>query len=685
MATIPRLTQPRVQQSPLSGVRTAAPSVNPGATQGAFGERQAEVARREGEALGQVGAAAVKTGAIFQEANNRLQAREDSIRRTRALATADTAARQLILEEESGGDLSLPENVTSLRDRVNQQFDQAVGEFGGGLPENSLIFQEDMARLRAKLNAELTQKGVAAARGAMDSALSNTVTQLSGVVASNPAALTDAQAELSEYIQRNYAPAMNAEDEAAAVKAGMETLATSAVDFLISSANYGDALTTLESPNVQPFLSPERARQLRLKIYTGQGEEQKLQAEIQTRLRIMEDAGVEITPQIAAAAATGVNIAKTGPRTLADKVVEFEAMMARANNDPNFAASAEEVQKLAGATPDKADPLLGKGFQGRGIVLLNDLAPGFEAGTLSEQETRFFLTVAGALQNSLDSQGNRFELPATLRATLATQGFDARSLISESGIPAVSQALEAAPGDFTTGGALPLTDPNALVETDPAAGRAEAPTDPTSTASTTVLSNAVATADPNNPRSVAEAIDATGINFYNVANELTGIGSTLRQVASGAEIIGDFVKAPETRQARQAFAAFIPFLIASFQQTERFGNAERESLEEKLKFVQGSFGKNPNALQEDLIGLDNFLSVQEANLRELVEKEGSTSGKQFAKNKDALADIALSRRLLGVPPLITDDAHGLRLLEEGVIKPGDKVRLHGQPGLHEVQ
>lgn len=678
MARVPVVRGPRVGPEVVRPLGGTFQDVGP--TAGAFGEAEARAAGQTVEALGQAGQAAARVALELQEADNRLQAREDSLSRIRALAQARQEAQELVTAAEAGSDLSVRENVAALRARVGQAFDLAEQGFGGeGLPDNRLIFMEDMARLRAQFDADLVNRGVRAGNAAMDAELEQKVSELTQLVETNPAALPDAQAELTLWIDRNYARTKSAAEEVAARQAGMETIATAAVDFLIAGRQYDEALVRMSQPSVRAFLSEDRARELRMRIFAGQGQEAKVRAEVETKLDVVRSAGVEITPQIAVAAATGINITQSrGPRTIPEKVAEFEATMQRATGNQNFSATPEQVAKISGAATGEDRPF-GGGERGRARALVADLNEEFRAGTISPEDAVLYMGAVAAIRSIDPVTQTQGELDLPTREALEAQGISPALITSPEGVSqfqelrqrltgqeAVESVSEA--GEFSVGGALPAPQQQEGVVADVIA----AARGPVQQMTQAVEGTALTGQDP------LEAMAATGIKFFDVVDLITGPISSAGARLAGTPFLGKLLQAPEMRQLRQNFALMKPKVASILRRSERYADAERQDLFQRLESLDSQFFVEPLAVRDDMIGIDNALDDEERHIRETLEEEGLVSGERFRDFKDRLNDIIFVRQVMGVPPLVSTEEELMEVIRRRGLKPGDKVRWKGK-------
>lgn len=697
MATIPVTRSPQVSAGV---VRPVAAQQNFGDVRGAFGEREAAARKRDAQAtaataaaLGKAGEQAgqaattlakanAKTAAALDKASRRISARNDALKTIRATSVAEAEVQALITAADAGGDLSLPENIAQLQNEIDQVFDKAERDFGESeLPEGRLDFLADMAKKRATTKAALLEKGVVIGRAMMSAELQKVVNKLSATVGSNPVALPDAQAEIEEFFRTKFNPAMPVEEQVVQRRAAMETVSTAAIDFLINARQYDDALARMNDPTIRPHLGDTRSRQLRLKIFDGQRIAQKVRVEAEVKLDIIRDAGVTITPEIAVAAVTGVNLTRTkGPRTTADKVLEFEQVMAKATGNPDFAASADQVAKIAGATVAEDRPF-GEGFRGSMLQFMTENSDAFAAGTLSPGDFNFMITMGGAIQAVDEITGTRFEMPANLRAAFAAQGISPRQLTTPEGVDEVLAARSRLGATVapvgTPGGGEPETAELSEAGQEKLAALGD---------KLAILESAAKSVDPGADETAeTTALAETGINFYDMAGDLTGIFTGFKLAVSDFDPLSRFINFPAVVKARQQFAVLENSLAFIFRETERFADAERQNLKEKITAVQTGFFKSPGTLQSEMIGLDDVLRVFQANFEESIAKEGEVSGTRARGMLDKVNRLKLVRKLLGVPVMVRDEAALKDLLEKGTVKSGDMVRTPDTDVLSQVE
>jgi hypothetical protein len=175
------------------------------------------------------------------------------------------------------------------------------------------------------------------------------------------------------------------------------------------------------------------------------------------------------------------------------------------------------------------------------------------------------------------------------------------------------------------------------------------------------------------PQAALEAVDTAGINFFDLAELITGPVSGVEQSVSEIPWVGQYFQAAEVRQARQAFNLLKPAVAAVLRRTDRYGDAERKDISARLDNLDSHFLTEPQAMRNDMIGLDNWLAGEEQYYSETIEKEGEVSGQRYRDLQDQLNAIKFIRKVLGVPPTINSEEEYHEMVRERGLKPGDKV------------
>jgi hypothetical protein len=154
---------------------------------------------------------------------------------------------------------------------------------------------------------------------------------------------------------------------------------------------------------------------------------------------------------------------------------------------------------------------------------------------------------------------------------------------------------------------------------------------------------------------------------------VTGPISGATQTLSGIAGVGQFLRAPQTRQARAFVKGFERDVVRVLQNNPRFAVAERQDILKEVTALEGSFLQDPQAWRDDLIGFDNFLAERLRNAQETLES-GTVSREEMQHTLNVFNGLQKAREILGVPPLMPSRSSVDKAIEEGVLKSGDKFR-----------
>lgn len=672
MATIPVLRGPRTQVQPSAGIGDISATQDIRGTAGAFGEAAAAGTAQLAQGLGAAADDAQRTALALQEADNRIKRREDSLRRVQTLAATDAQASEMFTTADSGGNLADPNQVVTLRDQMNQAFTKAEEDYqGSNLEEDRLIFLTEMAKVRSKWNGAVTERGILAGRNAMDVEMSKKVNEFAGMVTATPGALADAQVALQEWITQNYAPAMTPEEEATATQAGMETIATAAVDVLFVGGNYTEALARMEDPSIQPFLSPTRARELRLKAYAGQAETTRVQSIANAKMQVLRDAGIKITPRIAVAAATGINLSTArGPLTLAEKQAQAEGLLERPLTE-------EENQKLAGVHVGE-DNAFGGGEKGRSRGLLADLNEEMRTGTIDPQDLTLYMGAVAAIRSIDPVTGTRGELDLATREALEAQGIDPDKVTAPGGVSQFTELRE----KLTSEGSV-------------AAEQVQADVPPEAQEQVTEASQAIATAT----QGISEAAQATSttpggaadpvvalrgiaernVRLFNVAHLIQGPVPALGRGLSRIPVVGEFIHAPQMNQLKQQLDYFHGLAVDAMRRTERATEQERNDIiNRQLVNMKTAIISTPSVFRNSLIGLHDIMEDEARDISETLDKEGEVSGTRRRALQDRLDALRTVQNVMAVPPMVITEEEFFEVVQRRGLAPTDLVRARGK-------
>lgn len=670
MATIPTLRAPRQQVEPVAGLADFNVTQNIQGTAGAFGQAGAAATGQLAGELGQAADALASGAAALGEADLRIKRREDALRRVQTVSSVNEQAQELFTTADSGGNLARSEEVIALRDQMNNLFTETEkGYQGSNLEEDRLIFLEEMATIRARWNGAITERGLQAGRNGMDVELAKKVAEFAGMVTATPGALADAQVALQNWITKNYAPGMPEEADAAAMQAGMETIATAAVDVLFVGGNYTEALARMEDPSIQPFLSPTRARELRLKAYAGQAETTKVQAIANAKLQVIRDAGIEITPRIAVAAATGINLSSTrAPLTLAEKQAEVEELLKRPLTE-------DETLKLGKAHVGE-DNVFGAGEKGRSRALLADLNEDMRTGTITEENLVLFMGAVAAIRSIDPVTGTRGELDLATREALNAQGIEPDKVTAPGGVSQFTSLREELAGEGGATAATADVPPEAQEQVTEASQAVAATIRGISEAAQATSITPGGTTDPVTAlRGLAER----NVQLFNTAQLIQGPIPALGRGLSKVPVVGEFIHAPQMNQLKQQLDYFHGLAVDAMRRTERATEQERNDIiNRQLVNLKTAIVSTPSVFRNSLIGLHDIMDDEARDITETLDKEGEVSTERRRALQDRLDAIRTVQNVMAVPPLVTTEEDFFEVIQRRGLAPTDFVRALGK-------
>lgn len=614
--------------------------------------------------------------------------REDSLSTIQALRAAEDAVSDLYIQEQTEGDMTKPENVAALRDRIFGEYDKAVAGYSGQLPESRLILQQEVERAKSKWNLSLKDAGLKAGQAAMDAEADKKINELVGLVGDNPDALPDAQAEWGRFIALHYAPSMDKTQEAVRKQTGLQELATAAVDYHFSSLDFDGGLDRMRAPDIAPYLGATRSRELRLKAYQGKGIALRRQAEAQANLQIIRDAGIDESDprwtEIVIAATAGVTLPQIprGPQTLDDKIASFERSMSRATGKP-YVVSPQEVRNLAEAAGGDKNPTLYSENWMRGYLTEN--AEAIRSGVLPQSELERYITVAGMYQGEADPiSGARNQLPVTVRDALTSRGIDPHTLTDPTGVGALQrqrQRAGQATGREPAGGVVADLQDDAALQPGALSPEEQAVKDVVARPVQAINETLAIAADEGtaaDPVHMAGNLERQGIKFFDVVHHLTGAVTGTETFFTTKEPLGRFSLSDETVTLQQGFATVTGTISYAFREGNRYADAERQDIQGRLKALEGNWLKSPQTMRSQMVGLDDALSEHEAHYTEELAKEGTLSAERARDVTDRLSAIRLARKLLGVPPLVLSEEEFWDAVKKNGLSDGDFVRAKGK-------
>ena len=668
MATIPTQNAPRVRLGQLAGVRPLPSQQQVRVPASAFGEAQAAGIQQAAGGLEKASDAAFNSAIRAAEAERRVRAREDAIKRIGATNAMEAKIGGLISAAEIGGDLGDPDQVTTLRDQISEAIGTAESEYGeGGLPDDRLRFLEATAQARGKWNGHLTSIGIKAGKARMNTAAAAVIAEQTSIVAQNPVAFEDAKATVIKWFMDNYADTATPAELAETLNAGMETLSTAAVDFLTTNQLYDQALAMIEDPTVNPFLTPDRKRELRMKIYAGQGKANEIRAKADARIQFVKDTmgpEFEVTEAMTLAAAD-IDIPLN---TTEQKIETLQRLVRTKTGQENWVPTEEVMTRIAGGGRNIADVNPIK-TPGDAQFYLAQVALRFQQGVRPTPTEMGLVGAAIMVATQTGPFGNKMEIPPIVRDMMAELGRPVKRLTTDGGVQDYLRAREdmrqQARGDTTpTRQVLEQFQPDIRELQGVAMPQDLGPAGDTNTRTEV--------------RAATDRMIKTGINYFKQAKMLGGIGSGISDTVSNIYFLGEFFGSPEVVTIRTSFAG-LPWMVKdAFRPGDRYAEALTAQLEPILERISPSFFGEPTFFQNALIGLDDFLSIQEAHYAEVIDKGVKFSPGKLEDLNDRLKGIRLARQAISAPPIFETVQEFWETVRSHGLQDDDEVRYQGK-------
>ena len=652
-----------------------------------FGSAQLQVPQNTGLSSVATGIGKVADVIVAEEdkAARRLAAQDDILTGASIMGELKAAVRGRMLAEENSGNLADPRNVTRLRGEISLEVEkaQAQADASLNLPESQGNFSNSLAATAAGFGDDLFDKSTKAGRAAMGELQRAKVSELSAVVAGNPAAYGEAVASLQRFHETQFDPAMTPDATAVAMQAGMQALAVSRLNFYRANGQHQEVLNQMNDPEVRPFLGPDKISEFALASYTGLAKDEKEAADSLDEKQDLADAygGWDKVPtHVKATAALGRTVAapKAGPRTLADKIAGLE----RAQGTP---ATKDQISRMAGAgaLETGADGSDNQTQARMRATLLKD-AERLRSGVGTAQEVIDYVTTAALyIQSSPNPSLNELKLPAVTREVLDKYGIDPQDLNSPSGIAQLQRlrqqaiVVEQDDPEAQDGPAATASQPGRQPPKIEAAVSVIRDDVQTMTEAVDAAPEVADEAEHVRGAKVLNSMVTAGISFFDQAHKLTGVFSGFKAAVADTEFLGRFFRQPEIAGLRQAFQMVFPVLAFAFREGERFADAERQDLTERLQAVEGSFGRPPQSMQDSMMGLDDFLEGAANFYSDKLRTEGSLSEERAKDMTDRLTAIQLARQALNVPPALR--TRSLEAFQELIaihgLTPEDNVRI----------
>lgn len=560
-------------------------------------------------------AALAKMAENVQIAQDRIQTRDDTVERARAITNFNRTVNDEFWRVQDEEDLSLNETGKKFNEFVAKtKNDMLTGHTGSS--DSSAALAERLELMSGGFVNQAAAAGLDAKKTVMASAMTDAFNGAVTNIYENPGSLRENYESLKRQID-DMSPALTVQEEEVYRKQ-LATLPISAVSSFLDAGNYKEAEKLLETtPGLDELVPADKQLALRSRIAALEQAEIKSTAARGKKLTDFEFImGRKATPE------EREKIGRTllGPQTLEEQVAEFEDVMGRP-------ATGSEVTKMAGASAgetladkisayeaevgrdatddekatmagafreDQQNKIFGGGPEGRSLAMMTNLAEGYESGVLSEQQERQFLSAVTHYTQPRAYQNPDSGLWETRTPVLP---------------PYVQDALEAR-----------AVQPEPVPEAPP----------------------------PEIERSGRPAGTAWSLSGLS-AGPIPAIGQKL----SETPVVGEFVRARQMTVARGYITQIQRDLVRVLQNNPKYAEGERKAIESEIS-IKPQVWDTPSAYRDRLIGIDNALDVREKTALKTSRNPNVSSAERKHAN-DVYNGLVEFRESMGVPPRVYED------------------------------
>ena len=316
-----------------------------------------------------------------------------------------------------------------------------------------------------------------------------------------------------------------------------------------------------------------------------------------------------------------------------------------------------EIEQFSRASESDEPGPFGGSVRGRSLEHMVNLAEGFAAGTLDDQQERVFLT---AVTNYRQPERytdpdtgllveRRAELPDFVMQALRSRGY---SVVDEGILPPV-------------GG-----DPVRLArQPSPEAAQQH---------------NALMQAMPTIPADAlpeAKALENATIYEIIASGDVMGPGARSARFLHQLPLIGGLVPGQEETEAGREVAGISERIVKGLQQNPRFAEGEAARILKNIKGIEPSAFRSTSGALSELIGVDRILARIEAEMQEVVTgRRALVSGETRQHAMDTLQFVRHWRSVL-VPPRVKPES--IQEFARTAV-PGQKVIVEYAPSDREI-
>jgi hypothetical protein len=564
----------------------------------------------EGNAKKQLGGSLQQVGASLQAVAFRKKNREDVIESVRAVNAYGQEVEQEFTRISTEEDLSSTDTVKSYNNFLRESLNKSVENFKGS-PGAREALKADLERQYGNYASAAYKGSISAQFKMMGNYLDSTVNRLSDRAGDVPSAMLENFADLDTEIDK-LAPAMTPEMEQGYRIAGKSAIVKSSVSAFLTQGDTAAAREMLDHEGMAELLDPDLHRQLKTQVTVAERQEEK--GRIEGEQLVAKAEAITGSPLTAPQKLKLAGLApEKGPVTFGDQIAQIENVLGRRLTEAEVAKKAN----IDAANGNGGD--FGNSITGRSLSIMNDIGPMMAAGMADESDLR---KIDAAIVNY--TQPVQYTNPTT--GALETR---------RPGLP--PQVVE----DYRRAG-RPL--PNQQGASNPlGTGKPE-----------DAISPAFGDEQPPKPENT----------IWGRRKDVVGIGASVAESVGGVPVIGEGV-GTKTIEARQYAELRQKTLVKALQNSPRFAETERQSLEESFSITGKTFDTE-SAYTSRIVAIDDYLTEELARASKDATNPQSTTLIRQAALKD-LANMTHFQMMLGAPPRVKS----IEELKKLNLQPGD--------------
>lgn len=567
----------------------------------------------DAEAAGQMGEAIADSGLMMQEAAARAFTRQDAVERVKISSSFESFASETLEQFQTERDISDLETVREYGKALSEKQAELLSSHRGSFDSRAQL-EMRLEDARARFSGEIAGRSLKAQTELADQYMTEQQSRVSAMTYDDPNSYEAARELWRTEVQEMSGAYTEAQTRAMLI-GGDAQIAKSAVQGMLDRGDYDNAESFLMREDIQGLMSPDVQRQIRSRITVQRIAEQKENDALASQQRQYEAFLGRPLTQIEKLKMLNIE-PERGPVTFAQQIGQIEQVLGRSLSEGEVLSAAKI------SSGGSADPALGNSIAGLSLGIMEELVEGHIAGILTPQQER-------RLQNAV----THYTQPRTMADP-------------ETGLPTTIKPE------------LPPFMADALAQRPFPGREAEAEAEP----------------GPENPGPLEIGSRET---FYDRADKFTGVGPAVASGLRNTPFVGGLM--PESfgdiTRTRQELPIVIREIVTALRSNPRFAEGERKDIEADLAINPAIFD-NPAAFKDRLIGIDDALALRERNARAVSESPRASLAERQKAN-DILDLVMPVRAKLGVPPFVSSVNDAQRMLEAGLLKPGQQIRTPG--------